>query len=361
MSVAVGGVGRHHVHGRKHTIRGKMHSIRVVVVALLSLPASAQDAKELQPADQMHSAEPQYTIASSTSSEDKPPWLWYEYGERAFEYGELGEALHFYTMALEQRSVFPEAIARLADIYAAQAEPELALSVYQQALDRAGALVVADDEHAIRYRVARLQRLIPEYHGMESTLLKIASEEKEFSATQFSRLRQAMVDAFATDGLDRTLQLYRLDTPVAVEAHATLGWFYHRSGRDARSIPHSLFAVINIISEVARELRSRDPEHQLAPLITLLNNPNGFSPSATQLVLDYMEAARLHRALYYLAISSRESGLADRGTELLRALAASESAGEYRELARRQLSSPWTEPLLELPPPPESLPPASAL
>ena len=330
------------------------------LLVLPALPASAQDAQD-SPAVEETQVAPPSTPAPLSSSEDRPAWLWFEYGERAFDEGELGEALQFYTLALERRSVFPEAIARLADIYAAQAEPELALSTYQRALERAGALVVADDQHAIRYRVARLQRLIPEYHGMESTLLHIVGEEEEFSAAQFSRLRQAMRDAFARDGLDSTLQLYRLDTPLAVEAHVTLGWFYHRSGRDARSIPHSLFAVINIVSEVARELRSRDPEYQLASLATLLDNPNAFSPTAARLVLDYMEEAQLQRALYYLAIASRESGLTTRGAELLRTLATSESAGEYRDLARRQLASPWVEPLLKLPPVPESLPPAPAL
>ena len=196
---------------------------------------------------------------------------------------------------------------------------------------------------------------------MEATLLAIAAEEAEFSEPRFSRLRQAMVDAFATEGLDRTLQLYRLDSSVAVEAHVTLGWFYHRSGRDARSIPHTLFAVINIVSEVARELRSRDPEYQLPSLQALLDRPGAFSPSGATLVLDYMRDAQLPRALYYLAIAARESGMTARAAELLRALAASENAGDYRDLARRQLQSPWVEPLLELPPPPQSLPPATAL
>ena len=341
-------------------------SITPALVALtaLALSVEAQDAEQPAPRAASPAAPPLQAPAPPlppTSARDKPAWLWFEYGERAFDTGELGEALQFYTLALERRSVFPEAQARLADIYAAQAEPELALIAYRQALARAGALVVADNEHAIRYRMARLQRLIPDYRGMEATLVQIAAEEAEFKEPRFARLKQAMVAAFGSEGLDRTLLLYRLGSPVAVEAHVTLGWFYHRSGRDPLSIPHLLFGVINIVSEVARELRSRDPEYELPPIDSLLNDPGAFSPSAARLALDYMESADLHRALYYLALSARRNGWPARGAELLRALAASERAGDYRQLARRQLTAPWVEPLLELPPPPESLPPASAL
>jgi tetratricopeptide (TPR) repeat protein len=298
---------------------------------------------------------------SPGSAGDKPAWLWFEYGQRSFAEREYGEALQFYTLAIEEQSIYPEAQARIADIYALQGETELALIGYQQALAVAGAYRVADEQYATRYRVATLQRLTQDYRGLEKTLLNITAVEPEFSDARFTRLRQALVDVFIREGLDRTLQLYRLDTPLAVEAHVTLGWFFHRSGRDPRSIPHSLFAIINIVSEVARELRRRDTEYELVSIAQLMVDPGGFSPAGNRLVMQYMQDAELPRALYYLATAAHESGFNGRATELWRILAAMEAAGEYRDRARDQLISPSTEPRLEVPPEPETLPAASSL
>jgi len=261
----------------------------------------------------------------------------------------LGEALELLRRAIEQQAgTFPEAEMAVAEIYFREGALALAEERLLRALAAAQRLRVPEDRFAIRYRLAEIYERQERYYDMEETLLAITGEQAEFSnAPQAQRFQDAFLRAYRSRGLDQLLRLYRLEgAAFALRAHARLGWFHYRTGRfEPSSILHSLAALDIMVTESVRELRLVDPTFEFRSLGQFLEvglrRPN---------IRSFLRDGGFFGVAYHLAASTWAAGQRAQARELWRLLAGlrlePSLLGDFGELSRRQLRSPWVEPLL---------------
>jgi hypothetical protein len=156
-----------------------------------------------------------------------------------------------------------------------------------------------------------------------------------------------MLRAYLVRGLDQVFRLYRLENArFAQSAYSKLGWFYYRWGRfEPASIMHSLLALDIMITEAVAEIRRFSPLYEFKTLEDFLD-----VAMKRENVRDYLVESDFFRVAYYLAAATFAAGHPSRASETFRLLAGSRAPvtdiGPYRDLARKQLKSPWVEPYL---------------
>ena len=261
----------------------------------------------------------------------------------------MGEALELLRKAIEERAIFPEAEIAIGEIYFREGALELAKEQLAKVLKKEyrDVLRVREEAYAVLYRLAEINERQGEYGSMEKRLLEVLNAHPVYAQPESQRLRTAMLKAYLVRGLDQVFRLYRLDNAgFALSAYSKLGWFYYRWGRfEPASIMHSLFALDIMISEAVAEIRRFSPMYEFKTLEDFLD-----VAMKRENVRDYLVASDFFRVAYYLAAATFAAGHPSRASETFRLLAASRAPaadiGPYRDLARKQLKSPWVEPYL---------------
>ena len=280
------------------------------------------------------------------------PWILLEEARALIadrENPDLGEALRLLRRAIEQQAYFPEAEAAVGEIYLQEGALEQAKTQFQKVLqpEYAALLRVPEERYRVLYLLADIQETQAKYADMQKSLEQILQDQPAYASMEQQRFRDTFQASYLKWGLDRTLQLYRLeDGGFALSAHAKLGWFAYRTGRyEPASIRHSLFALTTVVTEAMLELRRTNPSYEFESLGEFLR-----AASRRDTIRSYLVESGFSRIAYYLAAATFEAGHAARARQLWRVLADggldSSVAGSYAELARRQLRSPTTEPLI---------------
>jgi hypothetical protein len=261
----------------------------------------------------------------------------------------MGEALKLLREAIDKQALFPEAEIAIADIYYREGALELAKTQFTKVLqpEYRSQLRVPDEAYAVLYRLADIHEQQTEYGSMENRLLEILRDHPPYAQPEAQRFRTAMLNAYLSRGLDHVLKLYRLEKAnFALSAYARLGWYYYRWGRfEPASIMHSLFALDIMLTESVNEIRRFQPLYEFDTL-------EGFLEIAMRRanVREYLLSEGFIRCAYYLAAATFAAGHPSRAAELWRVLADSKAdapeLGQYADLARKQLKSPWVEPYL---------------
>jgi tetratricopeptide (TPR) repeat protein len=270
-------------------------------------------------------------------------WLLYERGNAALAQGEFGTALSLYKQAILRAGIFPEAEMQLGDIYIEEGEPDLAIAQYDKAYNERKSFTVPDMQYDVLYKTARVYESLEQYKAMEDKLNLIVQDDRQFAESETFRMRSQIVKNFYDKGLDRVLVLYTFGQSFAAPAHSTLGWFYYRTGRYDPSVSHLLYATIYRVSQMVRFLHDRDVDYAFTSLGDFLA-----SVAASRELAAFARETGFYRDLYYLAGSGYATGAAQVARSVWTTLAASAEAGTYQDLARRQLKSPFLEPLLVL-------------
>jgi hypothetical protein len=280
------------------------------------------------------------------------PWILLEEARTLIadrENPDLGEALRLLRRASEQQAYFPEAELAIGEIYLREGALELAKAQFQKVLrpEYADLLRVPEERYRVLYLLADIQETQGLYADMQKSLELVLLDQPAYTAREQQRYRDTFLQSYLDRGLDRTLRLYRLENGgFALAAHAKLGWFAYRTGRYAPvSIRHSLFALTTVVTEVMLELRRVDPNYEYKSLEDFLR-----AAVRREAARDDLAESGFFRIVYYLAAATYEAGHAAQARRLWRVLADGgwEPAliGNYAELARRQLRSPETEPLI---------------
>jgi tetratricopeptide (TPR) repeat protein len=281
---------------------------------------------------------------SSPAQAKKPHWLLYEEGQALAAKREYGEALTKYKEAIADIGVFPEAEMAIGDVYKIEGEMPLALRQYQKAYNFRNALNIPDTRYDILYRLAEVYLEQQQYNLMETTLLSISADDLSFNPPKGSRLKDQVLANFSKSNLDAVLRLYRFDNTFAEQAHSRLGWFYYKTGRFDPSIEHLLYAIILAAGDAIRAAAERDPQFQFDGLSDFLS-----LAVKTQDLRQYLSGSTVFADLYYLGGSLFQTGKPEHAVSLWKTVASSQLAGKYRDLARRQIKSPWMEPYLLIP------------
>jgi tetratricopeptide (TPR) repeat protein len=261
----------------------------------------------------------------------------------------MGEALELLRKAIEEQSLFPEAEIAIGEIYFREGALELAKTQLAKVLQKEyrDILLIPDEVYDVLYRLAEINERQGEYGSMEKRLQEVLNDHPVYAQPESQRLRTAMLNTYLVRGLNQTFRLYRLENArFAQLAYSKLGWFYYRWGRfEPASIMHSLFALDIMITESVAEIRRFSPLYEFKTFEDFLD-----VALKRENVRDYLVSNGFFRATYYLAAATFAAGHPARASETFRLLAGSrapaEDIGPHRDLARKQLKSPWVEPYL---------------
>ncbi|HET6486537.1 MAG TPA: hypothetical protein VFH83_08970 [Spirochaetia bacterium] len=268
-------------------------------------------------------------------------WLLFEQGNSAASQKDYGNAMELYKEAVQAAGIFPEAEAAIGDVYLEEGEAALAQRQYQKAYDERKSLYIPDQQYGIMYKLANLFEIQQAYNQMEAELGQIVADDKRFQETSTQHLRTQVEKNFVEKGLDRVLMLYDFEDSFSAPAHSKLGWFYYRTGRFSQSVSHLLYSVVYRSSRIRNLLRERNSTYEFTDASALLAS---IEQSAD--LRSYAQSAGLYKDLYYLAGSMFANGYPRHATALWSLLKACPSAGQYQDLAVRQLKKPFMEPLL---------------
>ena len=274
-------------------------------------------------------------------------WIIFEQGNAAFSAKEFGRALQLFKNAITSAGIFPEAELALGDVYLEEGETDLAIRQYNKAYDMRKSFYIPDAQYEALYKLAKVYKLQQQYGQMVQTLRAVISDDKHFNETPTFQLKSQIVGNYKEKGLDHVLMLYVFDDQFAASAHSTLGWYYYRTGQQADAIKELLFSLISRTTEVVSFLHGQDVDFEFSNLSDLLAAALKSKDAAA-----FIKEVDFFQDLYYLGCATYSSGLPQSAAVLWKMVAGTPAAGNYQDLAKRQLKKPWTEPVL-MPEPPQ--------
>ena len=271
-------------------------------------------------------------------------WLTFEKGNAAFASREFGRALQLYKDSISVAGIFPEAEIAIGDVYLEEGEVDLAIRQYDKAYNMRNAFYISESRFTVLLKLANLYLAQQSYGLMEQSLLSIIAEDKHFADTLTFKLRSQIEKNYLEKGLDRVFMLYVFDDQFAAPAHSLLGWYAYRSGRHTQAIDELLYSLISRTSEIVAFLHERDADFEYSSLVHLLTLVSKTSEAAL-----FLKEIGFFKDLYYLAAATYASGYPQTASELWKVIAGYSAAGTYQDLSRKQLKTPWIEPLLSVP------------
>lgn len=279
-------------------------------------------------------------------------WVLYEQGKARLddpEGPELGEALLLFQDAIDKRGgIFPEAEMGIGDIYFREGAFALAGRQYLKAYELRTGMEITEERYTILYRLADLYEIQEMYKDMEDHLLLILEEQPYYAESRYEGFRNAFDSTFREKGPDHLFKLYRMDgVEFSVAAHSRLGWFYYRTGLFQKAIINCLFALDIMITGGMNELRLVKPGYVFTNVADFLD-----AALKRENIRQYLVDGEFFKTLYYLAASANAASLPGRAEPIWSLLAGypleelGTGVAAYADLSKRQLESPWVDPLI---------------
>ncbi len=271
----------------------------------------------------------------------EPAWVDCERGRLAMSRGRYGEAILHFKDALARAQVLPEAELGLGDVYFSQGDYAIAERQYLKAYDERQSFTVPEMQYDVLYRLARLYFNQKRYGKMEETLKSIVKDDQVFSGSGRERVRyrDALMKLFTNKGFDAMFLLNRLPETFSTTALSELAHYYYVSWNFTPALQYALFGIIPLVTEGMVEIRKTNLDYRFTTLADFLREA-----LSNDDVRAYLEDRSFFQRLYYLALICYETiPVRDSGIRFLRLLAATDAAGEYRRLARLQLTKPFRE------------------
>lgn len=280
-------------------------------------------------------------VAQETPEKDLPPWLLLEYGKKAYDEGEYGQALRFFMGSLEKQKSYPEAERWIGQVYEAEGEYALAEKQYLKAYDLRNLLYIPEDRYTILYDLSRIHYYGSNYKKYEEALQLIVKDDTQFQ-DRYNELPVLFVKNIKDFGFDKVLSLYRVSGQFSLEAHGRLGVFYYKTGRYDRALLHLTYAAVSASSRMLEELKRKDPEFQFSSL------DNSFLlTSANPLLVAYLSDVGLFEFLYYLGATLIAESEPVRAAEIWNVVVRRCPVTSVKDKAAKQLRSPYIEPLID--------------
>ncbi len=211
-------------------------------------------------------------VVSVNAQSDEPPWIIAQRAERAFARGELGDALRLYGEALAGDPDLVEARVGMARTYDAQAATDLALRFYEEALNHPSGFDVPDDRYLVLEEVAAIHRRHGETARAIERYREILRDDPFFGRDRRRGDRAVIRDSVLENGVDRTIILYRIDTPQTLNAHRALAELLLEEGNSElrdEALDHAIYALLEIVGRATRALIDRDPVYRFENLAQL--------------------------------------------------------------------------------------------
>jgi len=254
--------------------------------------------------------------------------------------------------ALSTLKDYPEAEYWIGETYLVEGELNLAQSQFRKALALRPIMENPGFVNELLYKIAAIYQTRQDYNEMESTLLLILNADSLWSGDQsqtgaspsVSFEKQSMTRTLESNGINRSLTLYRYHSPESEQAHRLLGFYYYTSGRYSRAQEHLMFAFLIQNTVIIEEVIRNQYDFSFNTLEELAVEINRYP-----LLTEYAEKNEYYKTAYYLGASLYGNGKTIPARELWNFLSTQDNAGEWQVRARSQIRSPHVERLVEMP------------
>lgn len=281
--------------------------------------------------------------AQQIVDEDEPYWLLLERGKKLFDEREYGEALRFFRAALENRVVYPEADFWIGKVFEAEATYPLAERQYQRAFDQRNQLQIPEQAFTILYRLADIQRNSKKYQPYAETLQTIITLHLDESEPQGPNPRPDVIHrVLLNQGVDKLIELYRIQNKPRAMAYAELGIYQYRTGRYLTGAYNLSYSVTVGLTTLVEYLIAKDPEYRYLTVSAVLEDADRY-----RALEEYSQDVELFQQMYYLALCLYGDGKIGAANSLWR-IVAERADNDWAAWALLQLDSPRHEPLLEI-------------
>jgi tetratricopeptide (TPR) repeat protein len=239
------------------------------------------------------------TAQESIVGEDDPSWLILERGRLAFASREYGEALRLFRAVKDANSTMPEVDIEIGHVFEAEGEMELALLQYERAYEQKALLMVPDDAIDLLYRIASIRKTRGELLQYEELLTTIAETVDSRYPQPPTQLTEPMYRVLTTNGLDKLLELYRIDDLGSQQAYHLLSRTLLYDGRRfIEASKYAAFSVIMTITELISYAIYIDPEYEFHGIESLIYTTDRF-----RTVVEYIDRTALFDQLLVLGQS----------------------------------------------------------
>ena len=217
---------------------------------------------------------------------------------------------------LEDSKDFPEAHKIIGDIYKLEGEYTYAEEYYMLALQRSDVLDIPDEKYEILYMLAEISRLENDLPKMETRLLNILAEDKNFRDLALKRSMKGTIAANKKDSMEKFFNLYRADSYNCIDAYNQLAEYYHNAEKLDKALDFACLAAITSFTRIIDILYSRNSVYEY-------ENLEGFMQEASLYddVVEWASRNSAWKSFNILASYSTESGYTNFSQALLRVIA----------------------------------------
>ena len=217
---------------------------------------------------------------------------------------------------LEDSKDFPEAHKIIGDIYKLEGEYTYAEEYYMLALQRSDVLDIPDEKYEILYMLAEISRLENDLPKMETRLLNILAEDKNFRDSALKRSMKGTIAANKKDSMEKFFNLYRADSYNCIDAYNQLAEYYHNAEKLDKALDFACLAAITSFTRIIDILYSRNSVYEY-------ENLEGFMQEASLYddVVEWASRNSAWKSFNILASYSTEAGYTNFSQALLRVIA----------------------------------------
>lgn len=217
---------------------------------------------------------------------------------------------------LEDSKDFPEAHKIIGDIYKLEGEYTYAEEYYMLALQRSDVLDIPDEKYEILYMLAEISRLENDLPKMETRLLNILAEDKNFRDSALKRSMKGTIAANKKDSMEKFFNLYRADSYNCIDAYNQLAEYYHNAEKLDKALDFACLAAITSFTRIIDILYSRNSVYEY-------ENLEGFMQEASLYddIVEWASRNSAWKSFNILASYSTESGYTNFSQALLRVIA----------------------------------------
>lgn len=163
---------------------------------------------------------------------------------------------------IESSAVYPEAHKLIGDIYKLEGEYEFAEQYYTLAISNSNVLDVPEEKYEILYELSEISRLQGDLPKMETRLLNVLAEDKNFLDNALTSSMQNTIRGNKKDSMEKFFKLYRADSYKCIKAYNELAQYYENLGENERALKFASLCVITSFSKISSIIKSRNSSYE---------------------------------------------------------------------------------------------------
>lgn len=245
----------------------------------------------------------------------------------------FGDSLAALKKAAEELASYPEAEFWVGKVYLAESEAKLAELQVARACEMSSSLENAGDLAEMLGVLAGIFRSEGDLKDCEAALRRIADASELFSGKD-EHYRNSMERILARQGIDKFMDLYRVDESLALSAYSELGSLYLDAGRPIATI-YFAAAVNASLTAAMGDIKTDEPRYSFSGIVDLLKRILADAERS-----HYAEGSGLWKNLVLLGQALSATGDRESAREIWAAVASVPAPEPWRKRAQAALAKP---------------------